>query len=292
MVTWDDQRAFLAVLEAGSLSEAARRLGLTQPTVRTRLEALENALGTVLFTRSARGLVPTEQARSLGEFARTMAQASEAFVREAHAEPGEVAGTVRLTVAELVGVELLPRMLAELRARHPALGIEVEMTNTTTDLITQEADIAVRMYPPRHAGLVARKAAAIPLGLFAHPDYLARRGVPKDLAECMTHDLIGPDRERRDLEVLEQFGVQAKRERFVIRTDSHPAQLAAARAGLGIAVTHKPLGNADPNLRAVLPDFTFATLDTWVVAAESLLKLPRVRAVFDHLVESLQAYAQ
>src|SRR4051812_25422153 len=93
---WDDQRAFLAVLEEGSLSAAARRMGLTQPTMRARIEALERVLGVVLFTRSVRGLVPTEQARALGDSARAMARASEAFVRAASGAPGEVAGVVRL----------------------------------------------------------------------------------------------------------------------------------------------------------------------------------------------------
>ena len=96
-IDWEQQRAFLAVLETGSLSGAARRLNLAQPTVRTRIEALEAALSTPLFTRSPGGLTPTERGLALHEHARAMALASDAFVRTASAAPDEVAGTVRVS---------------------------------------------------------------------------------------------------------------------------------------------------------------------------------------------------
>lgn len=118
-ISWDDQRAFLAVLEEGSFSAAARRLGLAQPTVRARIEALEAAAGTTLFTRSVHGLTPTEQARSLGAWARAMAHASEAFIRGATAGLGEPVGTVRISTSEFIGVEVIPAMLARLADRHP-----------------------------------------------------------------------------------------------------------------------------------------------------------------------------
>src|SRR5690606_4524600 len=149
-VIWDDQRAFLAVIEEGSLSGAARRLGVAQPTVRARIEALERTLGTVLFTRSVNGLAPTEQARALADPARAMARASEAFVRAAAAPPGEIAGTVRVSVSDFVGVEVLPPMLASLREAHPRIVIEMSLSNALADLLEQEVDLAVRMHPPRH----------------------------------------------------------------------------------------------------------------------------------------------
>lgn len=289
-VAWDDQRAFLAVLEEGSLSGAARHMGVAQPTVRARIEALERALDTVLFTRSANGLVPTEQARVLGESARAMARASDAFVRAASASQGEAAGVVRLSVSEFVGIEVLPPMLAGLRGRYPGLVVEVALSNATADLLEQEVDVAVRMHPPRHAALVAKKVGAIPLGLFAHTDYLARRGQPETPGDLLMHDLIGSDRARADIQLASTLHPDLGRERFMVRTDSHPAQLAAARAGLGIAVVQRPVGLADALLRPVLPTVTVASLDTWIVTHENLRGLPRVRAVFDHLVEAFTLF--
>lgn len=289
-IDWEDQRAFLAVLEEGSLSAAARRMGVAQPTMRARIEALERALGVALFTRSVRGLVPTEQARALGRSARAMARASEAFVREASGVPGEISGVVRISVSEFVGVEVLPSMLRHLRECHPDLIIELELANTSANLLEQEVDIAVRMHPPRQDALIARKAASIPLGLFAHVDYLARRGAPQTIADLAHHDLIGSDRSAADQALTVTLFPGLDRRRFLIRTDSHPAQLAAARAGLGIVATQRPVCLADPSLRPVLPDLWVASLDTWIVTHEDLRGVPRVRAVFDHLVEAFQTY--
>lgn len=290
-IDWEDQRAFLAVLETGSLSGASRALGVAQPTVRARIEALEKALGTVLFTRSVRGLMPTAQARSLANSARSMSRASEAFVRLASAPPEEAAGVVRLSVSEFVGIEVLPAMLAPLRARYPKLIIELVLSNASADLLEQEVDIAVRMHPPKQEALIAAKVPTIPIGLFAHVDYLAARGMPARLADLAKHDLIGSDRNESDLAFIHKFIPDAARNRFVIRTDSHPAQLAAARAGLGIAVVQKPVGLADPSLRPVLPKLTVASLETWIVTHENLRQLPRIGVVFDHLVAAFRRYS-
>lgn len=291
-ISWDDQHAFLAVLEEGSLSGAARRLGVTQPTVRARIETLEAALDVVLFTRSVNGLVPTEQARGLADAARTMGKASEAFVRGASAEPGEVAGVVRISVADFVGVEVLPAMLADLRAAYPKLILEVSLSNAAADLLEQEVDIAVRMHAPKQQALVAKKVGAIPIAFFAHRDYLARRGEPTTLEELATHDLIGPDRSRIDIEAGAQLFPMLKRDSFNTRTDSHPAAAALARAGLGVALMHRQIGMADPVLKPVLPDLTVIALETWIVTHEDLRTVPRVRAVFDHLVEAFVRYVE
>jgi DNA-binding transcriptional LysR family regulator len=289
-VAWDDQRAFLAVLEEGSLSGAARRLGVAQPTVRARVEALERALGTMLFTRSVNGLVPTAQARALGQSARAMASASDAFVRAASCGAGEIAGSVRVSVSEFVGIEVLPAMIASLHEVHPAVVVELSLSNATADLLDQEVDVAVRMHPPRQEALVAKKVGAIRLGLFAHPDYLARRGVPATADDLAHHDIIGSDRSRSDLQLASRIHPALTRERFVARADSHPAQLALARAGVGIAVVQSPIGLADPLLVAVLPELEFAKLDTWIVTHEDLRDVPRVRAVFDHLVNAFERF--
>jgi DNA-binding transcriptional LysR family regulator len=279
------------VFEEGSLSGAARRLGVAQPTVRARIAALEHSLGTVLFTRSIHGLTATEQARTLVDAARAMAKASELFVRTASAAPGKIAGVVRLSVSEMIGMEVLPPILASLCNAHPAIHIELSLSNAAADLLEQEVDIAVRMHPPRHGALVARKVGAIALGLFACHDYLAKRGIPQSLDDLASHAIIGPDRALADLQFMAHFFPKLGRDQFATRTDSHPAQLALARAGLGIAIVQRGIGLADPHLQAVLPELELAALDTWIVTHEDLRQVPRVRAVFDHLVTTLTLYA-
>ena len=285
-VGWDDQRIFLAVLEEGSLSGAARRLGLSHPTVRARVDALERDLGTVLFTRSVHGLIPTETAIALREPARAMAMASDSFVRQASASGDRAAGTVRLSVPEFMGMEVVPGMLAALRLEHPAVAVELSLSNLQADLLAQEVDVAVRTVQPRQEALVARKVATIPLGFFASRAYVARRGLPATLADLSAHDMIGPDRNRSDLALVERLSSGAPGIRFVLRTDSHPAQLAAARAGIGIAAAQAPVGARDPDLVRILPDLHIGVIETWIVTHENLSRVPRVRAVFDSLVRS------
>lgn len=283
-VSWDDQRIFLAVLEEGSLSGAGRRLGLSHPTVRSRLEGLEAALGTSLFTRSVRGLTPTDLAETLREPARAMAVSSDVFIRQASAPIGEIAGTVRLSVSDFMGVEMLPGILSEVRARHPDIQIELSLANTPADVLGQEVDIAVRSFFPKQEALIVRKVAAVQTGLFASPAYLEARGVPATLEDLAQHDLIGPDRSLADLAIADSLGPIFARSRFAIRTDSHPAQLALARAGAGIAVSQVPLSAGDPRVARVLPDLVVGMLETWIVTHENLARVPRVRAVFDGLV--------
>lgn len=291
-VAWDDQRIFLAVLEEGSLSAAARRLGLSHPTVRTRIEVLEERLGAVLFTRSVNGLTPTETAEALREPARAMAMASDLFVRVASAPADEVAGTVRISVPEFMGIEVMPAMLMRLRDAHPRIRVELSLSNIQANLLAQEVDVAVRTVAPKQEALVARKVASIPLGLFAAHDYVARRGLPASFAELSGHDFIGPDRSRSDLALVEQLGLGFVRERLILRTDSHPAQLAAARAGLGIAVAQVPTGEADDRLVRLLPDIELTRLDTWIVTHENLSRVPRVRAVCDTLAEAFKTMSR
>jgi DNA-binding transcriptional LysR family regulator len=286
---WEDQRAFLAVLDTGSLSAAARALGLTQPTVRHRVEALEHAIGQPLFARGVNGLVPTDEARSLGEHVRRMAFASDAFLRAASAPVGAISGTVRLSVAEIVGIELLPFLLLPLRERHPELELELVLSNASADLLHQEVDIAIRMHRPRQDALVAQHVGRIPLGFFAAPAYLEKQGMPRRLAEFASHSLIGSDGAQADLAFARALvASSAAPLHFMIRTDSHPAQLAAMRAGLGIGIAQIPLG--ERGLVRVLPEFVVGHLDSWVVVHEDLRRSPRIDTVFRHLVDGLRGY--
>jgi DNA-binding transcriptional LysR family regulator len=290
--SWEDQRAFLAVMETGSLSAAARALGVAQPTVRTRIASLEQATGAVLFTRSSGGLTPTDLAFALMGHVRSMSSASEAFVRTASGGSVGATGTVRLSVSRFVGVAVIPAMLAELRDGYPKIAIELSLTDRSADVIGQEVDVAVRMHPPSQNALVAQKVGAIRLGLFASRRYLERRGVPQGQDDLPSHDLIGPDRARRDLDLARSLHPALTRSHFAVRTDDHPAQLALARAGLGIAVLQCAVAQRDPDLVRLLPDRIVAELPTWIVMHEDLRSVPRVRIVFDHLVASFRRYVE
>nr|WP_277749298.1 LysR substrate-binding domain-containing protein [Solirhodobacter olei] len=108
--------------------------------------------------------------------------------------------------------------------------------------MSQEADVALRMVAPRQGALVAKKVSPVAIGLYAALDYLDRRGNPATIEDLADHDLIGSDRGRADLALAEPLGPSFARERFALATDSHPAQVAAARAGVGIAPVQVPIG--------------------------------------------------
>ena len=289
---WQLYRTFLAVAREGSLSAAARRLGLAQPTVARHIEGLEAAVGGDLFVRSQRGLIPTDLARNVLPYAETLAATAAALQRAASAATDQVAGTVRVSASEVIGVEWLPKILADLRRRHPGLAIELIASNSVDDLQRRDADIAVRNVEPLQQSLVARRLPPIELGLFAHRDYLDARGVPQSLEELEAHDVIGFDRLSPALyPLVERFPV-LHRSMFALRVDSDVAQLAAIRAGFGIGMCQVPVARRDPLLVRLLSEAVSIDMGMWIVMPEELKTSARCRAVFDALVAGLSEDAR
>jgi DNA-binding transcriptional LysR family regulator len=291
LTDWERQRAFLAVLREGSLSGAARALGAAQPTVRRRVEDLERQMGVALFTRSPSGLSPTALARELSAHVEAMAAAAASFARAASAEAGSTSGAVRITASEVVGVEVLPPMLAALQADYPGLVIELSLSNRSEDLLRREADIAIRMTRPMQEALVARRVGAIPLGFHGHSRLLDAWGRPDTLEAAKALPLIGYETETIGVRAVKALGLDLRREDFAFRADSDLAQLAAIRAGVGVGICQAALAARDPMLERVLPGFSF-DLETFVVTHEDLREVRRVRLVFDALVEGLTAYTR
>ncbi|CAJ9571960.1 LysR family transcriptional regulator [Burkholderia pseudomallei] len=289
-IGWELYRSFLGVLREGSLSGAARALGLTQPTVGRHVAALEAALRVPLFTRSSSGLMPTDVALALRAHAEAMESTADALARAATSFGEDVRGVVRISASDVVGVEVLPPIVARLRQRHPALTIELALTNRVQDLLRREADIAVRMTRPGQTQLIARHIGGIELGLHAHRDYLARRGTPRDAGELVRHALIGHDRPTAFIRQIAKSFPGFDRGAFALRTDSDLAQLALIRCGAGIGACQAALAKRDPALVRVLPKAFAGRLDMWVTMHEDLRGSSRCRAAFDALAEGLDAY--
>lgn len=288
---WGLYRTFLAVMQEGSLSGAARRLGLTQPTAARHIDALQEAVGTDLFLRSQRGLVPTETALSLESHARAIAASSAAFLRAASADVAKVEGTVRVSASDVVGVEHLPPILARLRQQYPALAVELVLSNKVDDLLEREADIAIRMALPSQQELIARRLPSVTLGLHAHASYIARRGEPSTIAALADFDIIGFDRESTTTREVMKVLPSLKRASFAVRTDSDLAQLAAIRAGVGIGICQVAVASRDEGLVRVLPEAVGFELGLWIVMHEGLKSNARCKAVFSALVEGMSSVA-
>lgn len=296
-LSWDLYRTFLAVLEEGSLSGAARRLGLAQPTAGRHVEALEQGLGVALFLRAPQGLLPTPAARALQPYAATLAATAAALLRTAAGQGRDpqhgLSGTVRISASDVIGVEVLPPLLAALRRDHPRLAIELVLSNRIDNLLQGEADIAVRMRPPEQDALVARRIGNIELGLFARADYLERNGTPGDWRALREHSLIGIDSEDAFTRAMRHKVGGLRRDDFSLRSDSNLAQLAMIRAGCGIGICQAALaGSGRGELRRVLPQLFSIALDTWLVMHENLRGNPACQAVYAALGDGLIAYAQ
>jgi len=287
---WELYRSFLAVMREGSLSAAARLLGMTQPSLGRHIRELEESLGVSLFARSPQGLSPTDLAHALLPHAQAMASASAALRRAASTRDDAIAGVVRVAASDVIGVEVLPPMLASFRKRHPGVVIELSLSNQTENLLRRDADIAIRMSRPTQDALVARNIGKIALGIYAHRRYIKAHGRPGTLAELAGHALIGFDRETAYIRSMRPAGLPYSREHFALRTDNDLAALAALRAGYGIAICQCGIAQRDPALLRLFADSFELHMDTWVVMHEDLRRSTLMRALYDHLATLLIDY--
>lgn len=288
-ISWDHYRSFLAVLREGSLSAAARTLGLTQPTLGRHIEALEAAFGSALFLRGTQGLLPTDTALSMQSQAELM-EATSATLRRMASGTRTVKGSVRISASDIVAAEVLPPILVRLQEDHPELEVELSLSDRVEDLLRHQADIAVRMVAPRQANLLSQRVGAIALGFHAHRRYLERHGTPQTLGDLHRHRLIGFDRQLAYIRDILKDRPDLAEIQYAFRCDSNVAQFAAIRAGIGIGMCQRALARQHTNLIEVLPGQLNLSLDTYVVMHEDLKHSPRCRVTFDALVQGLRRY--
>ncbi|MDB5586482.1 MAG: LysR family transcriptional regulator [Devosia sp.] len=287
---WSLWRSFSAVVKHGSLSAAARELGLSQPTLGRHIEALELALDLSLFERTLSGLKANEAALRLYE---PVAAAETALAQAAILAQGaqaEFSGTVRITASAVVSNYILPTLLLPIRERYPAIAIETVPSDSPENLLLREADIAIRMFRPTQLELVTKKLGDIPIIACAHESYLARRGTPGQPVDLRSHDLIGFDRSDAILDHAESIGLSLRREQFVLRTDSQTQLWELVRAGLGIGFAQKFLVERTPGMVALGFDLAIPMLPVWLTTHKELFTSHRIRAIYDALAEGLIDY--
>jgi DNA-binding transcriptional LysR family regulator len=221
-----------------------------------------------------------------------MAGAAGALIRAISEKSFEARAVVRIAASEIMGAEVLPRILTDFRARHPGVIVELSLSDRAEDLLRRDADIAVRMVRPKQRSLVARRIGSVTVGLHAHRRYLHERGQPNSMTQLAQHMLIGFDRETASIRALQRLGLKLRRDDFAFRTDSHLAQLAAIRAGFGIGICQTAIARRDSNLVRVLPnDFGF-DLEVWIAMHEDLRTTHPMRAIFAYLAAALSDYVK
>ena len=287
---WTLMRSFLAVLDAGSLLGAARRLQQSQPTLGRHIQMLETQLGTALFERTGRGLTPTVASREIAEHARAMQDAAAALQRELSRSSSDLTGSVRLTASQTVATYLLPPLIGKLRKEAPEIQIELVASDEVKNLLRREADIALRMVRPEQESLIARKVGTLALGTYASRKYLKAHGTPTTAIDLLHHQLIGYDRVLTILQGFSAFGETVNRENFAFRTDDNVVQWEALRAGLGIGFVADFLAKADRTVARVLPDLHIPELPVWLTTHREIHGNPRIRRVYDFLATELATF--
>lgn len=286
---WSLVPSFLATAEEGSLSGAARALGISQPTVGRHIADLEESLGVRLFDRTSAGLRITEVGLSLVENAQAMRERAESLRRIAEGRAEMVEGTVRITASEMVATHLLPPILTALHREEPRIQIELVASLSPENLLLREADIALRMFRPEQNDVITRHVAELQLGIFAHRDYLERHGMPNSLTETSDHTIIGYDRLDIMIRGFRRAGFEVDREYFNFRSDSQTAGWAMVRAGFGIGFGPVHLGKREPELVQLFTDDEIEglVLPIWLTAHRDLRHSRRIRLVYDFLVAQL-----
>ncbi len=282
-------RSFLAVIDTGSLQAAARKLASTQPTMGRHVAELEQQLGAVLFERTGLSLKPTQAALLIAEQARVMEQGAEAISRSVLQAKETHTGTVRITASESTACYLLPPILTQMRRELPGISIELIASNQASNLLRRDADIAVRMFRPTQAGLIARKIGEVGVAAYAHKRYLKRRGTPARPEQLLEHDLLGYDKDDTILRGFRAMKFPVTAQQFVFRTDDHRTYFETLCAGMGIGFVPHYLARLDSNLITVLPDLPIPALPAWLAVHREIRHSKLIRQVYDYLCEQLSS---
>jgi DNA-binding transcriptional LysR family regulator len=286
---WNLLRSFLAIYETGTLTEAARRLNTTQPSMGRHLRELEELLAETLFVRLPGKLKPNERAHALFEATLPMHQAVRDAARIFTDNHERIVGVVRLAVSEAYGYYVVPRLLAPLLREQPELEIELAVSNRSDNLLRRDADIAVRHFRPQQDDLIARKVGETEFGLFAHEDYIARFGEPTSFTPPEGAVLAGFDREPMPLAQVLRGPVPDSPLRFRWRSDSMMSLHAAVECGAAIGMYFVDIAAERPGLRRVLADRVGLKQEVWLCAHNELRRSRRMRYVWDELGEALEA---
>lgn len=286
-IDWNLIRAFLAVVDTGSLTAAATLFGASQPTLSRKIDEMESCVGTSLFERAARGLRLTEAGEALVEPARQMKFAAQALSLAAQGQTQQLGGSVRLTASEMTAAYILPEIVAKLRLSNPEIQIEVVVSNHLENLLERQADIALRHVRPTQTGLIARRIGELDICAYAHRDYVAKVGGMVDRSRLNSYQWIGYDNSDALLRGFRDVGMPVDRSFFSIRCDNHITGWQMALAGAGICFAPCIIGDRWPEMQMVMPVSWVPSMPLWLTAHRELRDSRRMKLVFDVLAECL-----
>jgi len=280
-VDWNDLKYFLEVARGGSLTRAADVLRVSQSTVGRRIAELESRLATRLFARHQTGYFLTDEGRELLGRAEAAEDNMLAFERGASGLAPAVSGIVRLATTENLATDLVIPALPRFVARHPQLRLEIVTTTATVELGRRDADLALRVVRPSQGNLKMRRLGEMTHGVYGHRDYLARHPA-RDGDPLAGRAVVTWDEAHAHLPAARWLAQRAPDAHIVLTASTLRAQIAAVRAGLGLAVLPDFLATDPDFVRVLAPDEVFSD-GVWLVMHADLAASNRVRAVADFL---------
>lgn len=286
-IDWNLARAFLATADCGSLSAAARQLGLTQPTLSRQVAALEADLGVTLFERLGKRLVLTDTGASLLGHVRAMGDAAGAMRLAASGRAADIAGRVSISATDAYAAYILPEILARIRRAAPQITVSVISTDSISDLRRREADIALRHVRPTDEGLIGQLMGESHAGFYAAPEWLARHADLRQIADLAPQDLIGFDEPQRFTETMRGMGMQVTDEGLRLISNSSLMIWEMVRRGLGTAAMLREIAERTDGVLRILPEVQLPRFPLWLVTHRELRTSRRIRLVYDILAEEL-----
>lgn len=283
-MNWDDLKYYLAVARSKSLSEASRLLHVSPSTVSRRIDALEQALATKLFSRRQDGYELNEAGANLLATAE-QAEASLLWLERGAAKSDtETAGVVRLAVPELLGQYLIIPQLGDLRLRHPEIRLEISTDVRPAQLTRRGADLLIRLNRPTQGDYTVQRIGQLTQALYGAAEYFSSMGELTQLSDLSEHRLIGWDSELASLPLARWLEDQAGVSELAIRTGSFHSQLMAVRSGLGIAALPKFVADQF-GLKRALADEHRLQSDIWLIKQSESRRLKRVSLVADYITD-------
>ncbi len=283
---WNHIRAFHATAVAGSLSAAARQLGLTQPTLSRQVMALEADLGVALFERRGRKLVLTQTGAELVDHIRIMGDAADTLVLAASGRVQDIGGRVCVSATDIVATYLLPEIVARIRSELPQIRIAIVASNEISDLHRQEADIAIRNVRSDRPGLVGRHIRDFDAGFYASEDWVDRNGLPKGPADLANANLMGFE-DPQFCSFLREIGVPIATEDLRIVSETSVVIWEMVKRGMGVTVMMREVAERTPGVVNLLPDMAPIPVPIWLVTHQELQSSPRIRLVQEIMAEEL-----
>lgn len=287
ILDWNHVRAFLETVNEGSLSAAARKLSLTQPTLGRQVTALEKDLGLMLFERVGRKLVLTSGGIELLEHVNSMGEAADRISLVASGQSQSIEGLIRISASDMFSAHVLPPVLEELREIAPELEVEVIATNQISDLLRREADIAIRHVRPEQPELIARLLRDATAHFYGSAEYLGRMGCPQTLEELATYDFVSFGDSARMVQYLVAIGIPVTAKNFKVGSESGVVAWEMARQGFGLVPMSDDIAAKFPDVEMVMPEMDAITFPLWLTTHRELHTSRRIRLVFDLLAERL-----